>query len=191
MELINVLLSEKWLPISIVVLSPIAALIIDLIFSIILKNFAGKTKTTLDDKIIEILHQPIFYSLIFIGWMIAISKTPFNFSHYIISLLLTFIIIIWGRAIFKAFIHLIKWYSGKVFSVKIISIGIPLFSFLFIIFVCLSTVLYAEATLNLIESLAASFSILINAIAANESNLRLLCCNVLMVTKLQDSKCIF
>ena len=89
MELINVLLSEKWLPISIVVLSPIAALIIDLIFSIILKNFAGKTKTTLDDKIIEILHQPIFYSLIFIGWMIAINKTSFKFSHYIVSLLLT------------------------------------------------------------------------------------------------------
>ena len=113
MEFIDVLLSDKWLPISIVIISPIAALIIDLIFSIILKNFAGKTKTTLDDKIIEILHQPIFYSLIFIGWMIAINKTPFNFSHYIVSLLLTFIIIIWGRAIFKAFMQLIKWYSGK------------------------------------------------------------------------------
>ena len=113
MEFIDVLLSDKWLPISIVIISPIAALIIDLIFSIILKNFAGKTKTTLDDKIIEILHQPIFYSLIFIGWMIAINKTPFNFSHYIVSLLLTFIIIIWGRAIFRAFMQLIKWYSGK------------------------------------------------------------------------------
>ena len=44
MELINVLLSEKWLPISIVVLSPIAALIIDLIFSIILKNLLEKQK---------------------------------------------------------------------------------------------------------------------------------------------------
>tara|TARA_X000001036_G_scaffold433336_1_gene470776 strand:+ start:121 stop:1164 length:1044 start_codon:yes stop_codon:yes gene_type:complete len=112
-DFVNILFSDKWLPISIVVISPIVALIIDLIFSIVLKSFVGKTKTTLDDKIIDILHQPIFYSLIFIGWMVAISKTPFNYSHYIISLLLTFIIIIWGKAIFKAFIQLIKWYSKR------------------------------------------------------------------------------
>ena len=63
MDFINVLFSDKWLPISIVVISPIAALIIDFIFSIILKSFADKTKTTLDDKVIEILLQPIFYLL--------------------------------------------------------------------------------------------------------------------------------
>ena len=112
-DFLNILFTDKWLPISIVVMSPIVALIIDLIFSIVLKSFVGKTKTTLDDKIIDILHQPIFYSLIFIGWMIAISKTPFNYSHYIVSLLLTFIIIIWGKAIFRAFIELIKWYSKR------------------------------------------------------------------------------
>ena len=113
MDFINILFSDKWLPISIVVISPIVALFIDLIFSIVLKSIVGKTKTTLDDKLIEILHQPIFYSFIFIGWMIAVSKTPFEYSYYIVSLLLTFIIIIWGRAIFKAFIQLIKWYSKR------------------------------------------------------------------------------
>ena len=113
MDFINILFSDKWLPISIVVISPIAALVIDLIFSIVLKSFVGKTKTTLDDRLIDILHQPIFYSAIFIGWMIAISKTPFEYSYYIVSLLLTFIIVIWGRAIFKAFIQLIKWYSKR------------------------------------------------------------------------------
>ena len=44
MELINVLLSEKWLPISIVVLSPIAALIIDLIFQSFSKILLEKQK---------------------------------------------------------------------------------------------------------------------------------------------------
>ena len=113
MDFINIIFNDRWLPISIVVLSPIAAIFIDFVFSILLKSFAGKTKTTLDDKLIEILHQPIFYSSIFVGWMIAINKTPFEYSYYIVSILLTFIIVIWGRAIFKAFIQLINWYSKK------------------------------------------------------------------------------
>ena len=113
MEFIDILLSEQWLPVTIVVLSPLVAFLIDFLFSIVLKSFVGKTKTTLDDKLIAILHQPIFYSAIFIGWIVAINKTPFQYSQYITSLLLTFIVIIWGKAIFKAFIQFIKWYATK------------------------------------------------------------------------------
>ena len=77
MDFINSILSDRWLPITIVIVSPLIAFIIDLLFSLIFKGLVRKTKTTIDDKIIKILHGPIFYSAIFIGWMIAIQKTSF------------------------------------------------------------------------------------------------------------------
>jgi len=40
------------------------AKIADLVFARIFKRLAAKTKTNLDDKIIELLHKPIFYSII-------------------------------------------------------------------------------------------------------------------------------
>ena len=59
------LLSEQGLPALIIVLSPVGAFIIDLLFRFVFKRFAGKTKNTFDDTLIGILHQPIFYSVFF------------------------------------------------------------------------------------------------------------------------------
>tara|TARA_B100001750_G_scaffold78817_1_gene62534 strand:+ start:980 stop:2014 length:1035 start_codon:yes stop_codon:yes gene_type:complete len=113
MNIIEILFSEKWLPVSIVVLSPIGAFIIDFLFTFVFKRFASKTKTSFDDKLIKILHQPIFYSAFFIGWMIAVKKTDNEYGTYVISILLSLIIIIWARAIFKAFMEFIKWYGAR------------------------------------------------------------------------------
>tara|TARA_Y100001970_G_C14197089_1_gene838758 strand:+ start:867 stop:1901 length:1035 start_codon:yes stop_codon:yes gene_type:complete len=113
MNIIEILLSDRWLPAVIVVLSPIGAFLIDFLFTFVFKRFAGKTKTTFDDKLVSVLHSPIFYSAFFIGWMIAIQKTNNTYSGYVVSILLSFIIIIWARAIFKGFIEFIKWYGAR------------------------------------------------------------------------------
>ena len=89
MHIINIILSDKFLPLIILILSPLAAFVVDFIFSFILKRFAAKTKNTFDDKLISSLHRPIFYSVLLIGWMIGFDKTNFQYSHYIISLLLS------------------------------------------------------------------------------------------------------
>tara|TARA_B110000263_G_C15269666_1_gene492838 strand:- start:52 stop:1098 length:1047 start_codon:yes stop_codon:yes gene_type:complete len=112
-NIIEILFSDKWLPVSIVILSPIGAFIIDFIFTFVFKRFASKTKTSLDDKLIAILHQPVFYSAFFIGWMIAVKKTDNEYGSYVISILLSLVIIVWARAIFKGFIEFIKWYGAK------------------------------------------------------------------------------
>jgi len=113
MHIINIILSDKFLPLIILILSPLAAFVVDFIFSFILKRFAAKTKNTFDDKLISSLHRPIFYSVLLIGWMIGFDKTNFQYSHYIISLLLSFIIIIWAKAVFQIFVESIKWYGKK------------------------------------------------------------------------------
>tara|TARA_A100001011_G_scaffold398995_1_gene505595 strand:- start:5505 stop:6542 length:1038 start_codon:yes stop_codon:yes gene_type:complete len=111
MNIIEILLSNRWLPVVIVLASPIIAFFVDFLFIFLSKSFTSKTKTNFDDKLIKILHQPIFYSTIFIGWMIAINKTSFIYSYYVVSIFLTIIIIVWSKAIFSAFIEFINWYS--------------------------------------------------------------------------------
>ena len=108
MDFINSILSDRWLPITIVIVSPLIAFIIDLLFSLIFKGLVRKTKTTIDDKIIKILHGPIFYSAIFIGWMIAIQKTSFIYTGYIVSIFLTIITFLWSKAVFQVFVIIIN-----------------------------------------------------------------------------------
>ena len=50
-----------------ILLSILVAKISDLIFKSLLRKMAGKTKTTIDDHIIDILHKPIYLSILFIG----------------------------------------------------------------------------------------------------------------------------
>ena len=76
---------------------------------------AGKTKTTIDDHIIDILHRPIYLSILFIGLGFSASLLEILSSiQFIINgSLKTIIVIIWGSAIFKSFIYIINWYSSK------------------------------------------------------------------------------
>ena len=61
MNIMEILLSDRWLPLAIFIISPIIAFLVDIVFSFISKRFTSKTKTTFDDKLIKILHRPIFY----------------------------------------------------------------------------------------------------------------------------------
>ena len=56
-----------------VIASIIVAKLVDIIFTFIFKRLVDKTKTTLDDKILQLLHKPIFYSILFIGFSVAVK----------------------------------------------------------------------------------------------------------------------
>ncbi len=87
----------------------------DYIFTSFLRKFAGDTKTTLDDKLIEIFHKPIYYSILSVGLGFSISL--FEISDLIRFILngslKTILVVIWGAAIFKSFIYVVSWYSNK------------------------------------------------------------------------------
>ena len=95
--------------------SIIIAKISDIIFTLLLKKMASKTKTSVDDHIIDNIHKPIYYSILFIGFSLSISL--FDLSEIIIfismGILKTILVFIWVSAIFKSFIYIFRWYSEK------------------------------------------------------------------------------
>ena len=103
--------------IALVCLSFISAKVIDVIFISFLSRAVKKTKTKIDDTIIEVLHKPIYYSFLFIGLRFSISIDNINFSQntifIITGFLKTFAIVIWAKALFRVFILLFDWYSSK------------------------------------------------------------------------------
>ena len=76
---------------------------------------ANRTKTSIDDHIIDIIHKPIYYTILFIGLRFSISLVEFlnPVQFFIGGILKTIIVIIWGSAILKSFIYIIKWYSHR------------------------------------------------------------------------------
>ena len=51
----------------------ILAKIADLAFSILLTKLVNRTTTGLDDKIVSIMHRPIYYTILFMGFMISVN----------------------------------------------------------------------------------------------------------------------
>ena len=56
-----------------IVLSFIFAKIIDIIFVSVFHRIVKKTNNEIDDKIIEIIHKPIYYSILFVGLSFSVS----------------------------------------------------------------------------------------------------------------------
>ena len=53
--------------------SVLIAKLSDVIFVSIIKKMSTKTKSDLDDKIVDLLHKPIFYSILFVGFSTAVK----------------------------------------------------------------------------------------------------------------------
>jgi len=96
--------------------SMIVAKLSDIIFTSILKKMASKTESSIDDHIIDIIHKPIYYSILFAGFGFSVSLIELSSTIQFIltGIFKTIIVVIWGTAIFKIFIYVIKWYSDKV-----------------------------------------------------------------------------
>jgi small-conductance mechanosensitive channel len=70
-------------------------------FKKILLRLTKKTETEIDDKIIEILRKPVFYTVIVIGILISLSyiSLPEKFAFYTTNLIKTFLALVWISAV--------------------------------------------------------------------------------------------
>lgn len=102
-----------------IALSFIGAYILDRILIGLLRKIMMKSKTDLDDKILDTIHRPLYFSILFFGFSIAIElllnayELDPSVSFIINGLLSTAIIIIWSLALFSSFIFLIQWALKK------------------------------------------------------------------------------
>ena len=70
---------------SIVLLSIVFAKLVDIVFTLVFRRMVDKTATKLDDKILHLLHKPIFYSILFIGFNLSV-KTGSNLRKVLLPL---------------------------------------------------------------------------------------------------------
>ena len=96
-------------------LSIIAAFILDKIFISFLRIIVKRTKSELDDRIIEAIHRPLYFSILFFGLNIAFDVLALsdNVSFLFNGLLKTIIIIVWASALFNSFLIFIQWALKK------------------------------------------------------------------------------
>ena len=110
--------------------SLLAAKLADWIITKVLSRLANRTFSTIDDKIIHILHRPIYYSILFMGLGISIKflQLPDFITFIFIGLFKSMAILIWSVALFQAFMHFINWYSQQSKGKSIVQIHtMPLF----------------------------------------------------------------
>ena len=113
-----------------IIVGSVIAKLSDWFLSVFIQKFVSRTKTEIDDKVVKILHKPIFYSVFFIFFSLFIDLIEINDRLMFISqgLFKSLVIIVWSIAIFKIFVSLIYWYSKNDKSQKIIQKRtIPLF----------------------------------------------------------------
>jgi len=98
-----------------IISSLIVAKIADWIISSVLSRLVNRTSSSIDDKIIQILHRPIYYSILFIGLGISVKlfHLPEFISFVLLGLFKTIAVIIWSFALFQSFMHFITWYGSQ------------------------------------------------------------------------------
>ena len=113
-----------------VALSIAVAKLVDLIFTFIFKKLVDRTKTNLDDQILQLLHKPIFYSILFIGFTIAVKTAilPDYIDFALIGIFKTITIFIWIFVISKIFIMSMEWTSRQKVSNLLQKNTLPLFN---------------------------------------------------------------
>ena len=108
----------------------IVAKIADIIFTRIFSRLVSKTQTSLDDKIVDLLHRPIFYSIIFIGLSIAVKRAgiPDYIDFAVVGIFKTITILIWFIILTRIFVISMKWASGRTSSKLFQHKTLPLFN---------------------------------------------------------------
>ena len=96
-------------------LSFISAFVIDKIFILIVKKIVKKTKTDIDNKLIDVLHPAVYKTILYTGFYIAIGMVVFpdKLEFVLKGLIKSMIVIYWSLAIFRSFIVIINWASNQ------------------------------------------------------------------------------
>ncbi|MDX1384508.1 MAG: hypothetical protein R3190_12730, partial [Thermoanaerobaculia bacterium] len=92
------ILDAPWkVSLAILVGSVIAAAIVDLVFTRIIRRLTARTRTDVDDRIITGLHKPIFLSVVLAGLYLAIERLEIHSLYEVVlgRLLATIAVIVW------------------------------------------------------------------------------------------------
>ena len=84
------------------------ATILDKIIINVLKRLMSKTRNNIDDKLIEILHGPLYITILVLGFNFAIKNQFPNSIYYLDSITGSVIVFYWAIGIFKSFALIIK-----------------------------------------------------------------------------------
>ena len=114
----------------IIVGSIIMAKLTDWIFVGIFKRWSSKTKTTLDDNIVNFLHKPIFYSILFFGFSTGVNLLglPEYINFAILGVFKTATILIWLSLFAKVFTLSMDWTTRRTDNKLLQSRTLPLFN---------------------------------------------------------------
>lgn len=93
--------------------------LLDLVITRVLRKFAKITKTTLDDRILDIVHRPVFLTVIVIGVLVSLSylNPPEKVVFYSGGVLYSIITVIWGIVIIRISNLLIEYSIASVSDV--------------------------------------------------------------------------
>jgi MscS family membrane protein len=96
-----------------VLISAFSAKASDWILSGIILRFAKQTQTTFDDKLVDALHKPIYYSVFFLGLSFSVNAVslPDSLLFLLEGTFKSLTVIVWSFAVSKIFVELIKWSS--------------------------------------------------------------------------------
>ena len=83
-----------------VLVSVLLAKFVDLLISRVVLRLTRRTKTDLDDQLVELLHRPIFISVILIGLQIALETLGWNptVERVLGALIMTVAVFVWTGA---------------------------------------------------------------------------------------------
>jgi len=114
----------------IIVGSIVIAKITDWIFVGIFKRWSSRTQTNLDDNIVNFLHKPIFYSILFFGFSTGVNLLglPDYINFAILGLFKTATILIWLSLLVKVFAISMEWTARRTDNKLLQSRTLPLFN---------------------------------------------------------------
>ncbi len=81
----------------------VVAKLTDMLVSQVLTQLTKRTKTELDDRLIEIMHRPIFWSVVYVGlyFVVQVSELETSLSFVLIGLVKTLAVLLWTGAGFR------------------------------------------------------------------------------------------
>ena len=111
----NIISNKILLALIYIVLSLLIAFIVDKIFIASLRILVRKSNTDIDDKILNFIHKPIYYTIFYFGLNIAITllNFPLSIVFYLTSIFKSILVIFWATALFKSFMIFIDWSSDR------------------------------------------------------------------------------
>ena len=122
----------------------IAAKITDIITNRVLRKLAEGTKSQIDDRVIDLLHRPVFFTVLLLGAIHSteIMSAPEKIVYYSNGLFYTALTLIWSICIIKISNLLIESYIHKVRDLTGLSKELtPLIENMWMVLIIISTIM--------------------------------------------------